>query len=163
MTVKRVLGHVLVLTYVVISICALGFTLFRVMPPFGKQVVFVSYAMMAPFQGYSMNVHELGAEGIRADGSRQELDLGPYYGFGTTYGERLVRGYFNMFRSFHDNPEGMQAYQRLAQLLRDREAQAGNEYELVILYWNKWPLSPDGLWARRDERVKKFISDPFLR
>lgn len=145
MVVRRVLCHSVVVLYLAVTLCALHFTLFRRLPPIGRNIVLLSYAMTAPFQGYATEVYELSAEGMYSDGSLQELPLERYYPY--PYGERVVRGYLNLTQLFHGTEERLAAYQRLSQLLADRERLRGNDYELVRLYWKIWPVSPDGLFA----------------
>lgn len=144
---RRIIGHTLVAAYLLITLSAFVFTLSRIEPPFGRAAMITSFAMMAPFQGYSTEVIELSAEGRRADGTRVDIDLSPYYP--TTYGERLTRGYLNMFRVFYDDNEGLIAYERISQLIREREYAKGNDFALVRTYWTVWPMSPDGLFALR--------------
>jgi hypothetical protein len=148
MIVRRACFHLVILLYLTVTACALLFTLTRsIMPPIGRPAVIVSFAMMAPFQGYATHVAELSAEGMLSDGSRVDIDMQRYNPL--PYGERLTRGYFGMFRNMHGEDELLIAYQRLAQLITDHERLRGNPIELTRLYWSAWPVSPDGLFALR--------------
>lgn len=144
---KKLVRHAVVCMYLLMTGWAFLYTLARIDPPIGRNLMIFSYAMMAPFQGYVTGMAELAAEGVHPDGTREEIDLGPYYP--TTYGERLTRGYMNTYRVFHGTHELLMAYQRIAQLLADRERANGKDYALAVPFWYGWPMSPDGLFALR--------------
>ena len=141
---KRVALHLLVVSYLVVTLAALLFTLQRVVLPVPQQFLLFSYSMMAPFQGYSRENDELKAEGKLSDGRWVPIDLGRYYPL--HHGWESVRMRLRSFRvSDDDDPRGVEAlrakYEELALLLLERERRHGRMWRSIRLVFEEWPLS----------------------
>src|SRR3989344_8507561 len=119
MSLRRVLTHTLIITYLFLTAYAFFFTMVRqkisIVP---EGVLHFFYGMMAPYQGYTTYNFDLLAEGKRDDGTWERIDLDPYY--------PMIRGHQVMFRrlrSFYteDKARWKEKYTELAKLLRLHE------------------------------------------
>lgn len=99
------------------------------------------YGMMAPYQGYSTYNVELVAEGKKADGSWDTIDLLPYFPGST--GERTFREFLLSHR-VRGQEVTQRGYERMAEQLREKESKHGRPYAAVRLIFEMWPVSPDG-------------------
>lgn len=150
MRLRSVLRHAVVISYLLITIGGLGYTVFRIRPPLPEILWRYSYATMAPFQGNSPRNSDVAAEGLRTDGVWERIDLTRYVPQST--GWRTVR------LSLREIPEGRRAetYDAMAHLLLERERARGNLYEAVRLMSEYWYASPNGYEAmRRDPYVER--------
>ena len=140
---------VLVVTYLAITAEALLYTLFRVRA-WPWPLVRWSYGMMAPYQGDTDFNDDLLAEGKRADGTWQKIDLDPYFPVG--HGEKNVRKHLRTFKPAEGvDPAGYHAaFSVFGKQLLERERLRGREYRAVRLTWQQWPRSPLGYEARKN-------------
>lgn len=112
------------------------------------------YGMMAPYQGYSVVNADLLAEGKRADGTWEKINLDPYY--------PMIRGNQIMYRRLRSflaqgEEKHKQKYTELATLLLERERRQGETYLAVRLAWQEWPASPLGWDAlRHGSQIKNY-------
>lgn len=144
---KKILAHLLILTYCVITFFAALFSFTKIqITPIPWPVLRYSYGMMAPFQGYSTTNMDLLAEGQQNDGAWVTIDLDPYY--------PMIRGNQVMYRrlrsfKFEGEEKHKAKYTELAELLQKHEKNRGNEYESIRLTWQEWPASVEGWDAER--------------
>jgi hypothetical protein len=131
--------------YLLLTACAFSFTLFRWSPlPFPLVKFF--YGMMAPYQDYSDRNADLVAEGQKADGTWEHIDLLPYFPVST--GERTYRMYMQTARN-RGSDIAEASYERFRELLHERENARGRVYSDVRLAFEIWPASPAGFEALR--------------
>ena len=134
-----------IVAYLVLTICALSFTLFR-SSPLPISVVGYFYGMMAPYQGYSPYNADLNAEGRRTDGVWERIDLQQYFPVST--GERTYR--MNMQTARNRGQRVAEAsYEKFKALLNEHETQRGHIYSDIRLSFDVWPASPAGFIALR--------------
>lgn len=135
MSTTKTLLHSLIVTYLLLTLSGLGYTLFRVkilpMP-----MVKPFYGMMAPFQGYTSQNYELAVEGRVPGGVWMNIDLHNYVPAGR--GEFAYRGYGLSYKPYlHES--------YLRQLLA-AEARQGREFAEIRLIERTWPTSPAGYY-----------------
>lgn len=130
MAFSRIVRHALVLAYLAVLAFAMSHALFRTGGgPLGPIVEF-AYGMVAPFQGYAGVNEGLQADGERADGAWEGIDLAPY--FPVSDGERSMREE----RVYRNSPFHEPFAEKLLSL--------HPEYARVRLSWSQWTLDLDG-------------------
>ena len=144
---KRIVQHAIVVAYLAITLAALFRTLFGVYPPFlPERLVYTSYAMMAPYQAKSDLNAQLRIEGKMPNGDWIDIPLTRYIPFGR--GERSYRSYMPGIR--FTRPDILEeSYEQFARDILRWEHHHGSTIESVRLFWDQWPLSPDGFEALR--------------
>lgn len=151
MPFKKILMHGFVLAYLTMTFLAFCFTMFR-WRPLGIKVIFPFYGMMAPYQGYSEEHVEMIAEGQK-DGTWTRIDILKYYP--GRRGEGVIRQQMRIMKWFYGEEALGAGHKKLAELIRDREADSGHSYDRVRLSWEIWPVSMESYEAQRH--------DPFVR
>lgn len=153
MDLRKIIVQAGIVTYLVLTLCALLFTLFR-FTPLPISVVGYFYGMMAPYQGFSPYNADLIAEGKTADGGWEQIDLEYYFPVST--GERTYRLYMQTARN--RGPEvAAAAYEELRRLIQEKEATRGNVYDEILLTFEVWPASAEGFDAlRTPERTRQY-------
>lgn len=138
----RALQHLVVITYCVVTLSGLMYTLFRVHLP-GVPLILsrFSYGMMAPFQHYLTYNEELIAEGRLEGGEWMRIDLDSYLPF--VRGERAMRSYLVSFR-VRGEEVWPQKYREFADKIQMLEEGDGRVWESVRLSFERWPMSPAG-------------------
>ncbi len=143
---KKILTHIFLVYFLFMTTYAFVFTMTKVQwfPFISWKVLRYHYGMMAPYQGFSTMNMDLLAEGERADGTWEEIDMSPYYPMhrGSAIMYRRLRSFFPEGEEVHG-----EKYRELALLLKEREMERGREYASVRLTWVEWPASPEGFDA----------------
>jgi len=155
MSLRRVLTHTLIITYLFLTAYAFFFTMVRqkisIVP---EGVLHFFYGMMAPYQGYTTYNFDLLAEGKNEEGQWETINLDPYYPM--LLGHQVM---YRRLRTFHyeGEEESRHGYTKLAELLRKHEEEKGEIYTSVRLTWQTWPMSPFGWDAmRREEHITSY-------
>ena len=107
--------------------------------PLGFTVIFPSYGMMAPYQGYAREHRELIAEGKTPQGTVERINIFPYYP--GRRGEGVVREQMRMIEWFDGEDVFMNDYKILASRIQRLEAEQGRQYTAIELSWEVWPPS----------------------
>jgi hypothetical protein len=150
---KRLLQHLAILTFLWFSAGGFFYTMTHRWPPFIPwRLAMMSYGMMGPWQGYTLNNSRIVARGLTKEGQWESIDLEAYFPF--LRGETGIR---MLLRPFRNQKRGK--YRGLAQRLLELEANKGRTYSSVRLSWEKWPKSPLGFHARR---TKPWLTETFL-
>ena len=140
---RRILQASTVLAFLLVTASGLIYTVFRVRAPLPWVLTRYSHATMAPFQAlYPLNV-DVRAEGRRADGQWEPIDLGAY--IPSNRGRRSVR--LSLLAVADDQRPA--AFRRLASLLLEREQSQGHSFDELRLIFDQWPPSPDGFESLR--------------
>ena len=136
---RHLLLHSLLLSYVVLLIAALGYTIFRweLLP---KELVLPVYATMAPYQGYTTVNTELVVEGQTDEGVWQQIDIHSYVPSGR--GEFSYRGF--MLKETATMEQRNDRYDIFARHVQRLEKERGREWQSVRLILREWPKSPHG-------------------
>ncbi len=145
-----------ILAYLFLTFCAWTYTLFRWSPlPWHAERFF--FGMMAPYQGYSLQNVEMVAEGKRANGTWERIDVQSY--FPGSRGERNFRSFLLDFRT--SDEAAKIAYKKFAGLVRTHESIHGKLYDEVRITFDAWPVSPEGWYAMRKPPFVQRV-DPLL-
>lgn len=147
----RIARQLFIVAYLFLTFCALLYTLAR------KQISWVQwpyvthfYAMMAPFQNYTVDNVELMVYGKFANGQWEKIDITEYIPAGR--GERAIR---LRMSSFHDKRAKFK--EMATHILRDKKKQ-GTNYTTVRIQWEKWPKSQYGFYGNYTaEKVTKTV------
>ncbi len=115
--------------------------------PLGFTIIFPTYGMMAPYQGYAREHRELIAEGQRRDGTWERIDLLLYYP--GRRGEGVVRQQMRALEWFRGTEVLLSSYKRLAVQVQALEAEEGRRYTTVRFAWEVWPPSTEDYEALR--------------
>lgn len=147
-TLKRVLQHTAILSYLTITGAGFLYTMLRLRVPLLWPFAYFSYSAMAPYQGYTTLNDELIAEGLREDGVWERIDPYPYLA-PLRQGGRHIRLHLRGFLIFDADDATNRArlrekYTDLAWLLLDHEQRQGRSYNTIRLLWQEWPISPAG-------------------
>lgn len=145
---RYLLRQAVVLGFLTTTLSGFLYTVLRVRLPFvPAPLTYLSYSSMAPYQGTDSRNRALAAEGVRADGGTEEIDLARYYP--TSRGRQDVRmlqvGWRRM--ALDESAPGdylRRKYGALARRLLERERARGVNYTVVRLYWDEWPYSSGG-------------------
>ncbi len=143
LTVTKILQQAIIVSYLVLLLLGAAYAAFRFQPiPFRPLTLFV-YGMLAPYQGYNRMNEAFLVEG-RIGEEWEEIDLAPY--FPTLEGERNMRErrlYLNVGK--HPSVEAL--HRRIAERIRELEAERGTHYESVRLTWIEWEPAPESFRA----------------
>lgn len=153
MSIRRILGHALVASYLAIVAFGAAQAVRRTeRVPFGRVTGFM-YGMLAPYQGYSETTEGYAAEGWR-DGAWEPIDLAPYYP--VLPGERSMREQY-----FHENlasfPSDDGAQRAYAEKLLSLERAGGRPYDSLRLSWTQWRPEPDGFRAGAEGPIRSVV------
>ncbi len=153
MPLSRILGHALVLSYLVIVALGTAQAVRRTeWVPFGRVTIFM-YGMLAPYQGYYETTEGYRAEGL-IDGAWEDIDLAPLYP--VLPGERSMRE-----QHFHDNwawfPSSEDAQRAYAEKLLAIERANGRPYESLRLSWIQWRPSPEGFRVGAESPLRSAV------
>ncbi len=149
MNIKRTLQHLVIVVYIAATASAFSYTLFRYkMPGVPDKLRRWSYGMMAPYQTYRTSNEMLTAEGLRSDGTWEDISLDEYLPF--LRGERGMRSYLLTFWAQGEEVLA-QKYKELADVTKRLESDRGRQWEDVRLTLEKWPMSPAGYEYLRHE------------
>lgn len=149
---RRLLAHGFLAIYVILTFFAFCFTMFR-WKPLGFTVIFPTYGMMAPYQGYAREHRELIAQGKKNDGSIERINILSYYP--GRRGEGVVRQQMRALEWFRGTGALLASYKHLATQIQEHERAQGRDYISVSLAWEVWPPSL--------EDYEKFRHPPFTR
>jgi hypothetical protein len=142
---RQIGQQLLILSFLWFSAGGFAYTMTHRWPRFIPwQLTAISYGMMGPWQSYTVENARLIAYGETTLGTWEPIDLEAYYPF--LRGEAGIRMMLRPFLAKRG-----EKYQELAQQLRALEAKRGRPYGRVRLYWEKWPKSPLGFEALRQE------------
>lgn len=150
--IRRFLAHGFLAIYVILTFFAFCFTMFR-WKPLGFTIIFPSYGMMAPYQGYAREHRELIAQGRKNDGSIERINMLSYYP--GRRGEGVVRQQMRALEWFRGTGALLASYKHLATQIQEHERAQGRDYISVSLAWEVWPPSL--------EDYEKFRHPPFTR
>jgi hypothetical protein len=160
-TARRIAAHVIIVAYLLLSLEAFTYTMFRRhIGMFPWPLAGYFYAMMAPYQGYMRWNFDFLAQGKRPDGTWEMIDLLPYYP-SYSRGQRNIRQSLLMVRwkgeRQHDPEMLHQRYKDLARLLQQQEARQGRPYDGIRLWRQDWPMSHEGYEALREPIYSQFM------
>lgn len=149
---KNILSGLIIL-YFIITTTAFCYAMAGQSPsPRFQPIIFYSYGMMAPYQGYETFHQGLSAEGLKDNGTWESIDLDPYFPF--LHGEKTMRSYVNSYLLKDDFDLHHKSFKRMARHIQRLEKKDGRSFEHIRLYWDTWPMSPDGIYTRlKDERI----------
>lgn len=140
MPYSRLLGHALVVSYLVVVALGTAQAVKRTdFVPLGRITIFM-YGMLAPYQGYLVTTEGYVAEGS-IDGEWKKIDLAPYYP--VLAGERSMREQ-HTYANWAHFPSSEDAYRAYAEKLLAVERDAGRPYEQLRLSWIQWRPTPAG-------------------
>jgi hypothetical protein len=143
---KKTITHLFIALYLIVSLNAFLFTMTRLtIPGVPWKLTWWSYAMMAPFQGYSAMNEDLRAEGKDSHGNWKVIDLERYSPM--ILGNQIMHR--RLMSSRVSGEPDHKEYRRLAERLQKIEAVRGNIYTDIRLTWQGWPVSPEGWDANR--------------
>lgn len=137
---SRIAGHLFILCFLWITLCAFLFTVVRhrVFLAFPHDLVVYSYAMIAPYQNAIAPHGQIHAECQNSSGTWVTADLAPFYP--QMFGERNAREYFAMYSYFDDTLNTTQRM-HIAQVLQRLLTEQGTDCSAVRLAWDKWPAN----------------------
>lgn len=144
MTLTRAGQWAILGAFVIVNLAAFVYTMTRAMV-LPWPVIVLSYGMMAPYQSATPYSFALTAESVLEDGSRQPLDLSPYYPMVAP--EAAIRQYvpFIHWRKDAEAPFDLASmYHQIARQVLAREQAAHPGIRRIELYWEQWPISPFG-------------------
>lgn len=147
MNLRTYLTHVLIVTYLVLTACAMLYTLFRVETPVPWFFVRYFYGMMAPYQGVTPLHQELIAEGKFLNGEWEKIPLEEAMPF--LRAERNIRSTLVSYRVLYGTDTIETYYNEFARELMEFANRHGKDYETVRLQFEQWELSPEGPFERR--------------
>ena len=131
--------------YLVITLSGFLYTLFRIHTPLVPWIFTRwSYMLMAPYQGYATYNEDIIAEGQRADGTWEVIDLSQYFPY--ILGETNVRLHMRSFRYLDDPDLFREKFTLTAKRLLMLE-QRGKPYTALRLSYIRWPIPMRGGYA----------------
>jgi len=140
-SVSRIVGHAIVIAYLVIVLLGAAHSVRRLSPvPFGRVTIFF-YGMLAPYQGYSETSEGFFAEGL-IQGTWYPIDLAPYYP--VLAGERSMREW-HTYANWAQFPSEEVAHRAFALRLFNLHSlhKGGREIESLRLSWVQWKPAPE--------------------
>lgn len=123
--------------------------------PLGFTAIFPFYGMMAPYQGYAREHRELIAQGKKADGQIERINIRAYYP--GRRGEGVVRQQMRALEWFRGSDALVDSYKQLAQQIQLLEREQGRNYIAVSLAWEVWPPSVEGYEALRYSPYSRMV------
>ncbi len=146
--------HVFLLTYLVLTFCALYYTLgHQSVPRVPWPLITHFYAMMAPFQTYVTQNTELMIYGKYADGSWRKIDHETYFPF--SRGEYAIRSRLSGVQDME------QKYEAIAAHILQEENRKGAGFVAVRIQWEQWPVSELSFYGHYDAEhvTKTFVTE----
>jgi hypothetical protein len=138
--------HAIVLFFLAVTAGGLAYTVFRIDVPVLHTFARFSYQTMSPYQGYQSVHRDFAIEGQTSAGDWERIPVSRY--MPGRRGERFVRSGFQSFANRGDAAK-RDAYNRFALRVRYAEASDGRMYDVVHVFVEEWPLSPNGIDALR--------------
>lgn len=138
MRVPRLIGHIFLMVYLYITLCAFLFTVLRqsVFTTFPRSIILYSYGMTAPYQSAKAPHGQMNAECLQA-GTWSTIDLAPFYP--QMFGERNAREYFAAFAYSGREDDRARQRQLYAETLQRLLKEQGTDCSKIRLSWDKWP------------------------
>lgn len=145
MPLSRILGHALVLSYLVVVLLGTAQAVKRTEYVPMQRITIFMYGMLAPYQGYLETTEGYLAEGL-VQGRWYPIDLGPYYP--VLAGERSMREQ-HTYANWAHFPSDAAAHRAYAEKLFDLEQRygGGRVPEALRLSWIQWRPAPEGFRA----------------
>jgi hypothetical protein len=136
---QRIVGNLVIIAYLWVTVCALLLTVLRLPVTYPRFAVAYAYGMMAPYQSAGVDQQAMLAEGLREDGTWEEIDLAPYYP--VLFGERNVREFYAIHRQINRPSSKINIREEYAKKLLELERKRGHIYSAVRLSWQTWPFA----------------------